>query len=471
MKRWFSLVAALCALAVATAAQGFEAAFQAARDELARGLDEHAAWCTKNKCYLARETTYELLLTIDPDHEEARRILGYKRDKDGGWVQEKGRPVKNYDKEAEAEAPGRLRAVEQVYVERMVALLEGGKATADQRDLAIAEALRFDPDNETVHDLLGEVRSEKGTWVIPETLAAAEQRKQLSAWVREALEGTPPTQAVERDAFEQKIPLKLKAIESGGLRILGTVDENEMALCAKAVHGMQRLLQLVFDTKQSLPHGARVFLLADPTQKDALLKNHPAIPASQLPLYDPLEGAGIQGTADFAFWTGDPQRRIDGIVRLVLGYQMSGLFKLSTRQGWAYEGFGLYMTRALIRSRLTWLAQPSTVLDAKDDFALRQKLIEPETNWMEETYLLFQDGKGPKLLDVLKKGANELTTEDVLVSYALATYLLEVHPGTVGPLLKKLGTGYSSGGAFGEAMGMDLDAFQARLLRWISERR
>lgn len=470
MKRWFGLVAALLALAVTTAAQGFEVAFQAARDELARGLDEHAGWCNKKKLYLERQTAYELLLTVDPEHEEARRILGFKRDKDGAWVQEKGRPVKNYDKEAEAEASGRLQAVQKAYVARMVALLEAGGLGADQQGLAVAEALRFDPDNETVHGLLGEVRGEKG-WVIPETLAAAEQRKQLTAWVREALGDTPPTQAVERDEFEKKIPLKLKAIESGGLRILGTVDEDEMALCAKAVHGMQRLLQLVFDTPQPLPRGARVFLLSDPSQKDALLKNHPSIPASQLPLYDPLEGAGIQGSADFAFWTGDPQRRIDGIVRLVLGYQMSGLFRLTTRQGWAYEGFGLYMTRALIRSRLTWLAQPSTVLDAKADFALRQKLIEPETNWMEETYLLFQGGKGPKLLDVLKKDANELTTEDVLISYALATYLLEVHPGTVGPLLKKLGTGYSSGGAFGEALGMDLDAFQAHLLRWISERR
>jgi hypothetical protein len=471
MKRWTGIVAALLALALATAAQGFEAAFQAAREELAHGLDDHAGWCGKKKLYLERQTTYELLLTLEPDHEEARRILGYKRDRDGGWVAPgRSRPVKNYDEEALAEAPGRLRAVQMTYVGRMVALLEGGQLTDDQQSQVVAEALRIDPDNETVHSRLGEVRSDKG-WVIPETLRASARRKELSGFVREALTDTPPLAEVERDEFERKIPLKMKAFTSGELRLVGTVDENEMALCAKAVHGMQRLLQLVFDTNQPLPRGARVFLLADPEQKKALLEHHPAIPASQLPLYEPLEGAGIQGTADFAFWTGDPQRRIDGIVRLVLGYQMSGLFRVTTRQGWAYEGFGLYMTRALVRSRLTWLAQPSAVLDAKSDYALRQKLIDPETNWMEETFLLFQDGKAPKLVDVLKKSANELTTEDVLVSYSLATYLLEVHPGEVGPLLKKLGTGYSSLGAFGEALGMTLGAFGPHLQRWLSERR
>jgi hypothetical protein len=70
----------------------------------------------------------------------------------------------------------------------------------------------------------------------------------------------------------------------------------------------------------------------------------------------------------------------------------------------------------------------------------------------------------------VRKYASELTTEDVLYAYTLATYLLEAHPEVVPKMLKRLGTGYPGIPALSEALGMDVPTFERRLERWLTER-
>src|SRR6185295_13419812 len=185
-------------------------------------------------------------------------------------------------------------------------------------------------------------------------------------------------QKAELSERERKIPLKFEVFAAPGLRVVGTTGAEELQLCAQAVQALLRFLPVVFESSYVLPADLTVFLLSTPDQRPVFVANHPSIPAEQRAQYEKLEGGGIPGTNDFAFWTGDTQRRVDGIVRLVLGFWLSGAYEIDVRQGWAYEGLGLFLTRSLVRSRLTWLAQASTVVDGKADMALRQKLLEPE---------------------------------------------------------------------------------------------
>lgn len=451
-------------------ASDFDARRAAARAELVKGLEGYAEWCTGKNLFQARLKACELLLQLEPEHAQAHKALGHARAKDGTWkVPEKTKPPRDFDKQALAEAPERWREATDAYLAAMTGLLESGKLSADQRQAAAGAVFLVDPENERVHVLLGEKKTDKG-WVLPETVRAKERRQEMLEAVRKAFEQAPAMKTVELDAREKAIPLKLTAFAAPGLRVVGTTGEEELRRAAQAVLALEVFLQTVFASTYSLPDNLTVFLLADPSQRVPFVANHPAIPAAQRAQYELLEGGGIQGTNDFAFWTGDTQRRIDGIVRLVLGFWLSGAFEIGVRQGWAYEGFGLFLTRSLVRSRLTWLAQASTVADAKADMALRQKLLEPETNWPDEALRMLLEKRTPPLAELFTKDASALTTEDVLYSYILATYLLETHPEVIAKMLKRLGTGYPGISAFCEALEMDAATFERHLERWLKER-
>jgi hypothetical protein len=465
---------ALVAVLAAGAGQGvdFEARRAEAQSVLVKDLETYVDWCHSKRLYDAKQKGLVLLLELQPDHAEARKTLGHVRDKQGGWkLPPEPKTFRDFDKKALAEEePARWRAAKAGYLEVLRALVEEPAFTPEQRDEAARAVLRFEPDDERVHRALGEVRGEKG-WVLPETLRAKEKREALRAEVRNALQRAEgqalPAPLVAR---ERAFPLAFKAVAAPGLRVVGTVSEDELVLAAQAVLAVQHFAQSMLGSKYALPRELTVFLLADRAELPVFLEHHAAIPAEERALYLALESSGIARTVDFASWTSDTQRRIDGVVRLVLGFWISGAYQVTVQHGWAYEGFGLYLTRALVRTRLTWMAQPSSALDVKADMALRDKLIDPATNWMDESLRLLKEKRLPAFAELAKKDAGKLTTEDVLTAYTLATYLMEVRPEAVPVLLAGVGAGKSPVQHLQEALGQDLAAFQRHLERWLAER-
>jgi hypothetical protein len=449
----------------------FAARWTRARAALVVELEGYSAWCQSKELFKTRAAALELLLELDPDHADARRGLGFTREKGGGWkAPSKSKTLRDFDKEALAEAPARYRAAVAGFVAEMADLLEAGGLGLEEREAAGREALRFAPEDERVHALLGEVRGDAG-WVLPETIGAKAQRAVLRDHVTSALEGAPPAASAALLERERRIPLKLEAVATARLRVVGTAEVEELLLAAQAVQAVEYLAQRVLGSKYALPADTTVFLLSDPGHLAKFLEGHPSIRPEHHAYYQGLEGGGIPGTNDFAFWTGDAQRRIDGVVRLVLGFWISGAFQVQADVGWVYEGFGLYLTRSLVRTRLTWLAQPSKALDPAQDLVLRQKLLDPETNWMDEALRLLQDQRSPAWGEFFSKGASDLATEDVLFANALATYLLEARPAAVTGLFERIGNGTARSQAFQEAVGMDLGSFQRHLRRWLEERK
>jgi len=441
-----------------------------ARVELVQALEAHVEWCTGKSMFLAREQALLQLVELEPDHVEARRLLGFTRERDGSWKPPaKPRPPKDFDKKLVDEASTRLAATHGPYVERLVALLEQGTLDAAARAAAAAEVLRLEPDEARVRALLGEVRDGE-RWVLPETLASRTRREELRALVKQAFAEGVAAEEVPLNERERAFGPKWRAVAAGRVRVVGSAPLEELGLCATAMQALERFAQGVFGSRYALPEGLTAFLFDDPQQKTLFIERHPAIAPEARAFYQALEGCGVQGSADFAFWTGDAQRRIDGIVRLLLGYWLSGAFELRAEHGWLYEGFGLFLTRSLVRSRLTWLAQASTTLPSAEDMALRQKLLEPDSNWLDEARKVLQAGRALPLAELSRKGASELTTEDVLFSYALTSYLLEARPELVAPLCTRVGRGVAPTQALAEALALEPAAVPARLLRWLEER-
>ncbi len=473
MKHVAGVLLALCVLASARSAQlaDFDARRSAAYAVLAGDLEEYAEWCKGKRLFVERKRAFDLLLTLVPEHEDARRTLGYVKEKDGSWkAPAEPKEFHDYDSKALKEAPARFVQARADFVAALSALLEDPALSPEQRALVEEDVLRFDPDNALVHRLRGEVQDGE-RWVIPETLRAKERRAELREIVRVGLEKAPRAEPSALTEREKALQLPLRAFATPRARVVGSGSDEELLLMAQALHGIEHVLQSVLQTRVGLPAGCTVFLLADPAQKPTFLANHPALNDQRRALLQQLDGSGIQGTADFAFWAGDMQRRIDGSVRLVLGYCMTDAFGLTVDQGWAYEGFGLFLTRALVRTRLTWFAQPARLLGREKEFALRQRLHDPETNWVDEAYLVLQAEQKPPLADLLVKGVNDLTIEDLLYANVLATYLCEAQPDKVGAILKESCCGKPAARVLERELGLDLPAFEAHLARWLSERK
>src|SRR6185503_15286870 len=86
----------------------FEAQRKTARTELVRELEDYAGWCQANELFQERSRVFTLLLEFEPDHAEARKMLGHVRQKDGSWrVPEKPKAYRDFDQKALAEAPAR----------------------------------------------------------------------------------------------------------------------------------------------------------------------------------------------------------------------------------------------------------------------------------------------------------------------------------------------------------------------------
>jgi len=226
--KWIAGSAVLAVLSFAgTLAQAsdFDARRTAARASLVKELDGYLAWCQTKSLFLTRQKACALLLELEPEHAEARKTLGYTRAKDGTWkAPEKPRELRDFDQKALGEAAGRWREATGSYVTAMVGLLEAGALSAEEKELAAREVLRFDAENERVHVLLGEVKGEKG-WVLPETPRAKERRAELLEAVRTAFERAAPAAPAELTERERRIPLKFKAFAAPGLRVVGTSGE------------------------------------------------------------------------------------------------------------------------------------------------------------------------------------------------------------------------------------------------------
>ena len=384
---------------------------QAAYEALADRLEAHAEWCGEKRLHLERKKTYDVLLELRPNHEDARRILGYKRDKNGEWVPPR-KPKKFTDKDPDAldEVPDRRKALYEPFLTSVWELLERDGLEPATFQLLGDDVLRFDPENERVHQMRGEVRM-GGQWVMKETLAAKSGRRKFSELIREIISRVPAPEWTRPDEFEKELGIDWVDVAAmPHFRVLGTGEREETERVALALHAAYDLFREFFGVEGRYGPECRVFILGRPGEGPAFLEKYPLEP-NRRAHYMTLDGTGIEGTSDFAYWARDAPHRIDGIVRIAIGWLLADSYGLTFEDAWAYEGFGLYLTRALVRTRLTWFVQPTAVLDAQADHELRLALMNPEANWMSEALKVFRRGARLNVEELAGKDLTELSTE------------------------------------------------------------
>lgn len=454
--------------------QDIESERAAARERLIEGLEELAEWCSKKKLYLKRQSVYESMLHFDPDNTVARRGLGFVKDKNGEWKPSERRvEPKDWSQSAARQFPKKRAEVAQSYRDTMLGLLTKyeGRVSPKQTEVILDDILFADPDDADVRRMRGEAKLD-GHWVLSQTVVAKERRKVLRDMVRKAFQDAPKPVEGEANAREAAFGIGWKAVfTTPQVRSLGTGSSDEVSRMTEAMSAARDYFNGALSVVANFPKDFTVFTLARPSDKMAFLMGHPAIDQTYRDFLFQLEGSGIQGSGDLAHWSEDVDRRLDGLVRQAIMWLFAESYQIFPKQGWAFEGFGLYMTRELVGTRLTWFVKPSEYLVEADDMALQARLLDTRTNWMNEASLVLAKPERPKLAFLLGKDVNELTTEDLLYAYVLAAYLLEAEHAKIPKIFGRMGKGEASVLVLEEELGLKLVELDEHVRRWLSERR
>ncbi len=451
-----------------------EAVHRKARKDLLGGLEEHAEWCGSAKLYIERDEVYRRILEIEPNHDKARRGLGYRRDPDGNWKDPdpNRKPSRNYSPAKLKKAAKKLSEALTPYTTRMFAFYdEHDEALSDeQRRRLLEDILTMDPENDRAHSLLGHVRDENG-WVLEETLVAKNRRRELSALVRSLIKRAPKPAPSEPTPREEALGVDWSVVlATKKFRVLGTVEESEAVRAIQALHVAEEYFHGVFGARASFEQDHTLFLLGDPAQKDVLIDHHPGLSEATRAYVRTLDGNGFTGSDDIGHWATTRPKRVDGVVRIGLGYLFTKEYGITLKHTWAYEGFGLYMTYEIVRTRLNWFSRPAGELSEEEE-ALRGRLVKPSSKWMQEALDLLRAEDHPELRSLLGKDVSTFHAEDVLYSYALAAFLIETRPLATPKILRKVGEGGDPVGVLTDILGMELDEIEAQILEWLPERR
>jgi hypothetical protein len=446
----------------------FQRQHAAARTSLIKGLLELAGWCNLKELYLERDHLYARILELDPDNLEARKGLRYARNPDGSWKEPPPREMKNRNDKALQELPARRAEAIAPYRNRLLDLLDSTHADAALRKSTYDELLALDPDDPRVHQLQDEVKVD-GKWMMPETASGKARRAEIKALVKKSLDEAP---AAERDASVAD-DVKLggtwpSIVHAGGVRVLGTVPLEECERLARTCAAMSALLDGLLGCKSALPEGYTLYAFTSLQEKNALVAKLPNLKPELRDYLTSVSSVGLAGTDNVLLGDADPAKRLDGAVRHTLIHLLRNTYGIDDRQGWVWEGLGLYLTRELTGTRYTWFV---TIAHDPDQDVQRVGLLLPSSNWMNEALKLLDGPKAPSLAFVGGRALSEMHLEDMLCAYALAAYFVEGRPKEFPELLHRIGGGDATADVVQDMFKLSMDDLQGRVARWLKERR
>jgi hypothetical protein len=504
-----ALLALLAALAPARAEEPADP-FAALQEELAT----LARWAEGKKAYGRRDEAYEAVLRLAPDDPEARKKLGFKREKGGDW--ERSSPYKrpvNWEKTAvaefdrrRAEALATLRARVLEDPERLAGtngLADAARAlelvlalappetgpdaalrAAVLRVLALpkdpssaAGRARFEdlargalPEDEDVRRALGERRRD-GRWILEESAASLERGDRLAEEARRAIEETPVPQPSPLTGTERRAgPAWSAAFETEHYRVVGTGAPEGLARIARSAQAAR--LWYPSPLGRPPPDAHRLCFLVLPKEEEfqAVLANWPAEEAvlgPQRPLLRLLGAVWLEREVVALRVLPSEVHELDMAVHIAFEDLAGAGFwaDRSKMKAWAIDGLCLYLTWRLVGTRHS-ISVDSTYAAGAGGAHFDRRM---EADWRRATGALQRVGGAPDLRSVLGKALDSFTFDDLLVSWTFAQWLLEARPEEAPRLLESLGRGTPIDEAFATTLGAPPEAVERRITRWIAE--
>ncbi|MFN0009941.1 MAG: hypothetical protein ACKVXR_18770 [Planctomycetota bacterium] len=441
-----------------------------ARTSLVTRLLELAKWCNQNQLFEERDRVWRAVIALEPDNLDARKGLRYARNVDGSWKEPSPRPAKNMNAAALKDLPEKRAQAVRPFAEAILPPIQGEFVPHETRRSVLAEILSVDPDDPEARALLGEIKTEKG-WVLKETVAGKTRRADIRAAVEAARAAPPGILPASATADEKKLFDKWKSgAQSGTVRVIGTGDAKACEDMANQCRITGAVFQAVLGVEPPWAEDFGMFLVAGSGEKDAFVAALPNLEDAQKDSLKKTIGGGVPGSWKIALFEPDETKRRDCGVRHALAHLLNRGFEIETAHAWIFEGLGLYLTREICGTRLTWFCTGTGVTNQAKN-SPRGRLITGDVNWMNEAYTVLTREKPADLATVLGRDLTTMGIDDVLVSYALAAFLVEGRSDAIPALLKAVGEDAAPADAIRTALGMSVPELQLRLVRWLSERK
>ncbi|MBM3992209.1 MAG: hypothetical protein FJ298_14540 [Planctomycetes bacterium] len=447
-----------------------DAELAAARAATVFLLEDLVAYTGTAKLYLERDRAWEAIVRLEPGNEGAHKGLKHTKNRDGSWkVPEKPAASKNFGKDL-TECARRRAQIAALHRDALVTIATRRGLAPTARRALYDELLAIDPDDAQSRALLGEARRDD-LWVLAETVSGKTRRGELRALVKELVAAVPAPAKIEPREREAPLGVTWSAcFATPKVRVFSSGDAAEALNVAVQCTAAVELFRRVTSAPKDVPDVVDLYLLTSVGARDAFVAAWPGWSAEERSRVKTWAGTGLPNEIHHARWDADAPKRLDGAVRHMLGLLTLYNYGFDhQKSAWAWEGFGLYLTRELVGTHYTWYSTGPTSGDAESK-ELLGKLMMGDANWMNEAFQRSKRGKGTKIAALCSRPIDTFGVDDVLTAYALAAYLLEGRADRVGPLLTAIGAGPSDK-ALAETLELTPAELDARLVRWMGERK
>lgn len=459
---------------------------EAFHEDVVAAFVELADWCQSKKLYLQRDLVYQDLLKLDPDHSKARKMLGFKRDKSGSWYQDRHRPPKDRGKPEDlAAVTVRRREACAKLAVRLDALVPSDDLEGRQREAA--KLFVLDPTSAAVNRALGRVQDREGRWRDPQELAEELRKEEIAAALDEARAERVELKVfpVPPEVVKAAVPIS-QGFEAGRVRVVGTVPSEEMQAAVRAGAFVLEMLDRVLPappleaylpevredvrSERKVPsHGVFTFYMLD--DRSLVPDLAAAFPGQQnMSVEDMMKTntAFLDKRNSIGIWADERAKRLDNLVRQIVGVYFRDEFRISTKVGWAWEGFGLYLTHLAVGTRLTFYVRPSKYSNQRE-LNFEERLLDGNTDWLTELAIYASRGEKAKLQFTLGRDVNTMEVGDLLLANALATWLFEERPDHLGEILLRIGQGEPSVTVLEDELGMRVPEIQAAVYAFAAD--
>ncbi|QDU86636.1 hypothetical protein Pla163_37870 [Planctomycetes bacterium Pla163] len=468
-----SIAAAPAALAAAP--QDLDALRAVGARALAKAL-ELAEWADAAGYESGRNEMYEVVLSYDPEDKDARKALGFKKKK-GEWEQGRRKDPKD---EFEPGVPEEFAQLKQAALAELRgevdAAFEGIAATPQteaRRRAELAKLLPFDPDDAALRTALGQSRHPvHGVWMLDDTLTAIERRAELAetmATLRANLD-EPSEDGVDELARDIELDW-VTTLRLGQMNITSTFGPEDTRQLIETAQLTRDLFRSIFRRAGSPGYPTVIYAL-EPSQRNRFFTQHSLTPPDELEYRIQVTSSWLTGRVVIS----DAAQivRNDLTAFQTAGYALTEKFGVWTDDGWAQQGLTSYLAHHVCGTRLSFWD-----IRTKDEYG---KEIGGAKSWLDrvppstEGWLLLARALVVDEGLTVSQFARALTTptvkmawEDVVISHAVAAYLVESRPEALFTLMGQIKGEGSLVRAFEEELGLPLEAFRDRLVQWIEE--
>jgi hypothetical protein len=370
----------------------------------------------------------------------------------------------------------RRREIAQLYAASLLGMIKKGGATMSltTRQRVLDEIFLLNPDHAGARAANREVKM-GSRWVLEETRTAATQRRQIRTWAREALANAPKQSVFEPTKEEQAFGVKWKAMVAGsGWRMLSSAPAYEAPNCLRVADATDYLFERVFEMGGVMFPGRRIMMTDDRNVFHGILRRAPGMTPKRFEHSKGLGSTWLPDSNTFVAGKSDAEARLEVCSRQPLGMLFKEYFNLSTRHGWAWEGFGLYLTHKLTGYRRSTFVRVTRYATEERNHAeekLWAELAPIRSNWFAVARRRIDARATPDWKLMLAKDVNQMEMRDLLFSYMLSAYLAEAHTDKLPDILKEIGENKDGADVLQRALGMPLALLAQRVNRWVLEHR